>query len=197
MKRTLCATGLALLLAQTAHAQDGAYFGLGVGANFNTAVSDTVPSFVATSTDAALALTAGYRWQQMGAGYWGVEVNLDFASGELMADGSQDACTDVSPDWCNIDTVARLRATYSHGMGDGSMLMGSFGLAAVRGRLEQNPSEYVDATGTGLSLGIAWEKPFGDRAMRFDLNYDVINEDDHPTYPRELDIIGIRASYMF
>lgn len=197
MKKIFLAIGLALGVGQLAHAQEGAYFGLGAGVNFNSAVSSEVSFFQATSTDFSLALTAGYRLPQMGAGFWGVELNLDFATGELLADGNQDACTNVSPNWCNIDGIARLRATYGHGLGDGSMLMGSLGVASVRGRLEQNPGEYVDATGTGFSLGVAWEKPLGDRAVRLDLNYDFIDDDDHPTYPRELEIIGLRVSYMF
>lgn len=197
MRKLALLTTLVFSLAHSASAENGAYFGLGASANFNSAVSSEVSFFQATSTDFAFALTAGYRWSLPNTAFWGVEANVDFGTGELMSDDGIDACTDISPDWCNIDSVARLRATYGRDLANGTTLMGSFGLAAAQGRLEVNPGDYRDATGTGISVGVAWEKPLGGHAVRVDLNYDFIDDDNHPTYPRELEILSIRASYMF
>ena len=65
-----------------------------------------------------------------------------------------DACTNFSPTWCEVDTVLRLRATLTTGLGNG-MVTPSPGAAAIRGRAKAGGEDYVDATGQGLSLGVA------------------------------------------
>jgi hypothetical protein len=51
-------------MAQPAAAQDGAYYGLGLGVLSSRSDAPIVSGYTATATDLSLALTAGYRWPQ-------------------------------------------------------------------------------------------------------------------------------------
>ena len=190
-------TALLLVFGQAAAAQDGAYYGLGLALNQTESSAAIVPTTELSSTDPALALTVGYRWPMASTMFVGVEGNLDFQSGDTMTDGVATGCTSITPSWCEVDSIARLRLTLGKDFANGNSLMGSLGVVAARGRLEANPGDYVDAVGKGTSLGLAWQHAFGERSVRFDLNYDHINSDDARTYDRSLDIVGLRVSLMF
>jgi len=189
--------GLLLVIGQAAAAQDGAYYGVGLGLNYSESVAPIVPSEKLNSTDPALAFTVGYRWSMANTLFYGVEGNLDVQSGDTMTHGVATGCTSMTPAWCEVDSIARLRLTLGKDLGNGNSIMGSLGVAAARGRLEASPSSYVDAVGQGSSVGLAWQHAFAQRSVRFDLNYDRINVDDMPTYERSLDIVGLRVSVMF
>lgn len=196
MKTALLATALTLTLVTTVQAEDGAYFGIGLGLSHNSTSAPIVPGFEATATDYGLALTAGYRFASVGNLTYGFEGNLDIMAGKLMSD-YVDACTDESPTWCETDATLRLRGTLSTDLAGGARLMGSLGAALVQGRAEDGPGNYVDATGRGLSLGVSWEQVGGNLPVRVDVNYDAIRIDDANLYDRKLDMIGLRVSYMF
>lgn len=189
------ATAALLALAPAAQAQD-AYFGLGLAVSGNSSSGDEFSSYEPSATDYGIALTAGYRFASAGTLAYGVEGNLDLMSGKLMSDGD-DACTSVAPTWCEVDAVFRLRGTMTSELANGSRLMGSLGAAIVHGRAEDGPGTYVSTTGRGLSLGLSWEQVGGSVPVRVDLNYDAIREDDANNYDRDLDMIGLRLSYMF
>lgn len=196
MKTGLIATALTVAMATSVQAQDGAYFGIGLGVSHNSTSATIVPDFDATATDFGLALTAGYRFASVGNLTYGFEGNLDIMGGKLMSD-YVDACTDESPTWCEVDATLRLRGTVSSELASGARLMGSLGAAIVRGRAEDGPGNYVNATGRGLSLGVSWEQVGGNLPVRVDVNYDAIRIDDANNYDRKLDMIGLRVSYMF
>ncbi|MCB6179855.1 porin family protein [Rhodobacter sp. Har01] len=196
MRLTLTAATMLLAFTQLATAQDGLYYGVGVGVLNSTSEAPIVPDFEAEATDLSLALTAGYRLSQTGTMFYGVEGNLDLHTGKLMSDGA-DACTSTSPTWCEVNATARLRATFGTTLSGGSTVMASLGFAAVSGRLEANPGDYRDSVGRGTSVGVSWERLYGAHTVRMDLNYDRINTDDDPTYDRSLDMVGLRVSYMF
>lgn len=195
MKIGLLASTFVLALASAAAAQDGAYFGLGLGVSQNSSKA-SFGSFEPSATDYALALTAGYRFPSAGTLAYGIEGNLDLMTGNLMSDGS-DACTSVAPTWCEVNATARLRGTMSSDLASGGRVTASLGAVMVSGRAEDGPDTYVDAIGRGLSFGVAWENLGGGMPVRVDLNYDAIREDDANNYDRKLDMIGLRVSYMF
>jgi hypothetical protein len=195
MKFSALAPLAVLALAPAAMAQDGAYYGIGLGVSHNTTSSPVISNYDATATDVALALTAGYRFATAGNLTYGIEGNLDIMSGNLMSD-SIDACTDWSPTWCEVDAALRLRGTMASDLG-GSRLTASLGAVVVRGLAENGPGNYVDTTGRGLSVGVAWEKLDGSLPVRVDLNYDAIRHDNQTEYDRSLDMVGLRVSYMF
>lgn len=195
MNRASLAILPALLLAGSALAQDGFYYGVGVGVTGSSSVAPIVDFYDARATDLSLALTAGYRFGTSGALGYGIEGNLDLLGGRTMSDGT-DACTGTSPSWCEVNTVLRVRGTLSQDLANGNRLTSSLGVAVVRGVSENGPGNNLDTTGRGLSVGFAWEKTVG-TPLRIDLNYDAIRDDNQPAYERDLDLIGLRVSYMF
>jgi len=193
----LASTFFVLGLANAAAAQDGAYFGLGVGVLQETSAPEPSGSNEVSADDFGLALTAGYRFPSAGATAFGVEGNLDLMSGKLMDRNGNEACPGFGPTWCHVDAVARLRGTVSTDLAGGGRVMGSLGVVVVRGQAEDGPGVYVGATGRGLSVGVSWENSGAGMPVRVDLNYDAVTEDNANNYDRSLDMIGLRVSYMF
>ena len=195
MKSIAFATLVVLGLAQAASAGDGLYYGIGLGLGSTQTVSPVVPEYDATATDYSLALTLGYRFAASGALTYGIEGNLDLSSGNTMSGDGIDACTGNSPSWCEADTVLRLRGTMTNAFGGGNELTTSLGLVMAKGRSENGGGNYLSTTGRGLSIGLAWQKD--GTPLRIDLNYDRIRDDNQKAFERDLDMIGLRVSYMF
>ena len=195
MKSAVLAAASALLLGQTAAAQDGFYYGIGLGLTESSTNAPIVSSYTATATDLSLALTAGYRFAGPGALSYGIEGNLDILGGATMNDGA-DACTGTSPSWCTVDTVLRLRGTLTNQLAGGGQLTWSLGAVVVKGVTENGPGNNLDTTGRGLSVGLGWQ-PAGGMPVRLDVNYDAIRDDNPPDYERDLDLVGLRVSYLF
>lgn len=194
MRTVILAATSALLIAHTASAQDGFYLGLGLGLSESSSTAPAVPVVTSTVTDVSLALTAGYRFTASGPLTFGVEGNLDILGGETL-NGCRDGVAIASPNWCTLETVARLRGTFTTELANGSRLTSSLGAVMVMGTSEISPGIHPDTTGHGLSLGFGWEPAAA--PVRVDVNYDTIRDDDQPEYERDLDLIGLRVSYMF
>lgn len=197
MTRTAFPALLAAFIAQPVLAQDGAYFGAGIGITDSASAAEIFPDNEASGTEAALALTAGYRFAGANGLSYGIEGNLDIQAGGTMSFPGRDACTDFSPTWCAVDTVFRVRGTLGTTLATGDLLMASVGGVMVKGTAEDGPGNYVDTTGTGLSLGLSWQSGNVALPVRVDLNFDRINSDDADLFDRDLDLIGLRVSYMF
>ena len=148
MKLAVLTAASVLLLSQTAAAQDGFYYGVGLGVTESSTNAPIVSSYTATATDASLALTAGYRFAGSDALTFGIEGNLDFLGGQTMNDGT-DACTGTSPSWCTVDTVLRLRGTLTNQLANGGQLTSSLGFVMVKGVTENGFGNYLDTTGRG------------------------------------------------
>lgn len=194
MRTILLAATSALLIAQTASAQDGFYLGVGLGLTESRSYTPAVPVVTSKGSDVSLALTAGYRFAGSGPLTYGVEGNLDILGGETL-NGCRDGVAIISPNWCTIETVARLRGTLTTELANGSRLTSSLGAVMVMGTSENSPGYHPDTTGHGLSLGFGWEPAA--MPVRVDVNYDAIRDDNQPAYERDLDLMGLRVSYMF
>lgn len=193
MKLALIAALSALSMAPAANAQDGFYFGAGVAA-VRTSSDPGVEwsGFNVSGRDAGLALTAGYNFASVGNLTYGIEGNLDFMSGKRM----DDSCVAIGPVWCEIDSTLRLRGTATFALGTGGHLTTSLGAVMAKGTVEDAPGLLVNSTGTGVSVGLAWQAASG-TPLRYDLNFDRIRKDDAPNFDRSLDMISLRVSYMF
>lgn len=194
MRTIILAAASALLATQTASAQDGFYLGLGLGLTESSSYAPAVPVVSSTGTDVSLALTAGYRFTGSGPLTFGVEGNLDILGGKTL-NGCRDGAAIASPNWCTLETVARLRGTLSTELANGSRLTSSLGAVMVMGTSEAGPGFRPDTTGHGFSLGFGWEPAA--MPVRVDVNYDAIRDDNQPAYERDLDLVGLRVSYMF
>lgn len=193
MTRLALLAASTLCLAQAATAQDGLYYGLGVGVMQERTHAPIVDEFHASATDFALALTAGYRFSGPQQLVFGLEGNLDLPGGATLK-GPFDTCTGESPTWCSLDAVLRLRSTLTADLSGGA-LTSSLGMVVVRGTAENGPGNNVSTTGTGMSFGLSWAPDT--MPVRFDLNYDAVRSDNRPQYDRELNLVGLRVSYMF
>ena len=67
----------------------------------------------------------------------------------------------------------------------------------VNGLLENGPGTYVSGRGLGYSVGLGAEKQVAKGTMRIEAIYDVITTDNRPMYDRDLDILSLRASFIF
>lgn len=198
MKTAILAALSALGLAASASAQDGFYYGIGLGVTKGETVSTAIEGFIPKGTDYSLALTAGYRFTTAGSFSLGIEGNLDALTGNTMVDSTgREACDNASPTWCEVDTVARLRGVVSTELGNGNRISASIGEAMAWGRGEQSNSVFKSTDGRGLSVGLSWEGPLAGLPLRIDVNYDKIRHDNLEVYDQTLDLVGLRASYMF
>lgn len=198
MKRATLAVVVNLAMTQTGAAQDGFYYGIGIGVTDSETLSDAVSTFTADGRDYSIALTAGYRFATGAPLSFGIEGNLDALTGKTMADPSgREACDNASPTWCEVDTVLRLRGTVSGLLANGSRIMASAGPVVVSGRAEEHNSSFKTTRGDGMSLGLSWENANDAFPVRIDLNVDRIRNDNLPPFSRTLDMVGLRASYMF
>ncbi len=203
MKLVSLAIVSALSLTGPVAAQDGFYYGLGLGVTNSETATTAIAGFKPEATDYSLALTAGYRFASPGTLHFGIEGNLDVFDGKTMFDDTfQDigraACDNAAPTWCSIDTVLRLRGTVSTDLANGSRVMASIGAVAVQGWGEQGNSDYKDTHGTGMSWGLSWEAPPSLGApVRVDVNWDSIKNDNLERFDQTLDMVGLRMSYMF
>lgn len=192
LKTFLLTAAAALLIAPTAQAQDGLYFGAGVAAISSSSTPDGGGGgYEPSGKDAGLALTLGYSFPASGNLSYGVEANLDLTSGKRM----DQSCISTGPAWCDVDSTLRLRGTFSTAVGSGDLTV-SLGAVMIKGVAEDGPGTFVDATGRGVSVGLALQGK-GSLPLRYDLNIDRIISDDTPNYDRSLDVIGLRVSYMF
>ncbi|MBN8632222.1 MAG: hypothetical protein J0L76_15370 [Rhodobacterales bacterium] len=192
MKTLLLTAAAALLIAPTAQAQDGLYFGAGIAAIKATSAPETPwGGYDVSGNDAGLALTLGYRFSANGNLSYGIEANLDLTGGKRM----DQSCSSIGPAWCDVDSTLRLRGTFSTAVGGGDLTV-SLGAVMIKGIAEDGPGFFVDATGRGASLGLAWQGK-GGMPLRYDLNVDRIISDDTANYDRSLNVIGLRVSYMF
>lgn len=197
MNPRLGLVALAACLSQPAAAQDaGFYYGIGVTAQHAETSAPGFGAYTPTAQDFGLALTGGYRFATTGSFSYGIEGNLDLMSGELMSDLT-DACSSRGPTWCEVDQMLRLRGTMTTDVGGGNMITTSVGAVMVSGRAEDGPLTYVDATGFGPSLGVAWDPAAIEIPLRVDLNYEWVTSDDADNYERDLDMVNLRLSYMF
>lgn len=193
MKIAFIAAISALSMAQATNAQDGFYFGAGVAAiSTSSDPGEEWGGYDVSGRDAGLALTLGYNFASVDNLTYGIEGNLDFTSGNRM-DGS---CEAIGPVWCEIDSTLRLRGTVTFDLGTGGHLTTSLGAVVAKGTVEDAPGLLVDAKGTGLSVGLAWQAASG-MPLRYDLNIDRIRKDDAPNFDRSLDMVSLRVSYMF
>jgi hypothetical protein len=188
----LLATVAVLGWAHHASAEMDYYFGAGIGLVESRDVASEVPEFEAKAVDVSLALTAGLRTSNG----FGIEANADILSSNLMEIDGSEACNGQSPTWCEIGSIVRLRGTASTSLDDGSQLMVSGGLVRVTGVSENNPGNLLDTIGQGISFGLSWQ--MANKPMRIDVNYDIISNDSNSDfYERNLEVSGIRLSYMF
>ncbi|SIT89403.1 Outer membrane protein beta-barrel domain-containing protein [Yoonia rosea] len=195
-KRAAIIVAVAALAASTAQA-DGIYYGGSLGYLQMESTSDGIGETSGESVVVGGLL--GYRADIGGGPFWAAELNVDFpVDGEMSYSGGADSCTDFSPDWCDIDALARVRGLYGVPVGGGYDLFGSAGLAIVTGVAEDGGGVYADTVGTGFTAGIGVQRALaGSGTARLEVIYDSIENTDPDDFEKALENVGITASFLF
>jgi opacity protein-like surface antigen len=160
---------------------------------------DSTSAFGQTDgTDVSFGGVLGYRWDLAAGQSIGVEGTADFFSGERMScDLGADACTSVSPDWCGLDSIARLRGVYGVTLGNRFEVFSMAGVSMVNGLAEDGPGVFVDTGGTGYTLGLGAQKAMGTGTLRVELTYDRLGNTDADVFEKNLEVISLRSSFLF
>lgn len=179
-----------------ASAQEGFYYGLALG----LADLESESAFGRTEgNDLTFGGVVGYRWVPAAGNSLGIEATLDLTTKNLMEGASYvgDSCIDTSPDWCEVQSIARLRGVYGITLGNGIELVSMAGFAAASGVAEDGPGNYPDTTATGFTLGVGGQKEIGMGTLRIELTYDELGNTDPEDYDKTLRILSLRSVLLF
>ena len=193
LQYTLAVVGA--LAGSAALAEDGLYYGGAVGvADVSSRSQFGAPS----GKDLSFGAVVGYKSSLSNGGFWAAEVTVDLLTGGTLEYpfGAQ-ACTNQSPDWCEVKTLARLRGVYGVPISDTKNIIYSAGIAYVEGRGEDGPFNYLHTTSTGFTLGIGLERESGKGTMRYEAVYDRFEGANPDDFDKTLEIVSLRLSYLF
>lgn len=195
--RTIIAAGV-LITASSAATAEGFYYGASLGYGQLKSAS------VGTAETEAEVVTFGGLLGFSGAvgngHFWAFEANVNRSvDGEMGYSGFEfSSCTDQSPDWCDVELIARARGIYGMPVSADYDLFGSVGLAFVSGVAEDGPGNYVDTTATGatISAGIQREIP-GVGTGRLEVVYDTFDKHSPEEFEKTLENVSLVASILF
>lgn len=187
----------AAIVGSSAAAQDGFYYGLTLG--YADYESESLGIAGTEGNDVTFGGVLGYSWPAGANNSIGVEATLDLTTKNLMEGSTYpgDACTNNSPDWCEVHSIARLRGVYTVALPSGLELLGTAGVARASGVAEDGPGNYPDTSATGFTLGFGGQRDMGTGSMRVELTYDKLDNADPEAFDKSLRIISLRATYLF
>ena len=187
-------------------AEEGFYYGVTLGFASTESQSDLnefegrhgeMP--VGTSGRAAiLGGSMGYGFSLQNGSTIAIEGNLDWMPGSRMSyDSGEDSCISISPDWCEVDGIVRIRGVYSKPLSNGYDILSMAGIAAVTGPAEDGLGTYVSTTSTGYTLGVGSQKDYDFGTVRFEITYDKFDNPSPSVYSKTLEVVSLRSTYMF
>lgn len=197
MKTKICAAvalSASLLGASAASAEEGFYYGGSIGGS-----SLRSESIDTTSTGSiALGVVAGFSFALQNGWSAGVEGSFDFLTGGAMSysDG-QPSCTSRSPDWCDVNNIARIRGFIGIPMNDNIEFLAMGGFATASGLAEDGPGTFVDSRTRGFTVGVGAQTETGFGTTRFELIYDQMSNITPNSYDKTLKVISIKTSILF
>lgn len=148
---------------QMAVAEEGFYYGVTLGSASTKSFNDLgigeigIGEAPSGTSDMAAILggSMGYGFSLQNGSTIAIEGNLDWMSGSRMSyDSGEDSCISISPDWCKVDGIVRIRGVYSKPLSNGYDILSMAGIAAVTGLAEDGEETYVSTTSTGYTLGV-------------------------------------------
>ncbi|WP_282182110.1 outer membrane beta-barrel protein [Aliiroseovarius marinus] len=198
MNTKICAAvalSASLLGAGAASAEQGFYFGGSLGAS-----SLQSESFFGTTTGGSIAYGAvvGYRFELQNGWSAGLEGTFDFLkNGEMDYSDGQPACTSRSPDWCDVDNIARIRGVVGVPVNDNLEILAMGGFATATGLAEDGPTTFADSRAKGFTVGLAAQTETGFGTTRFELSYDKMSNVTPNSYDKTLEVISLTTSILF
>ncbi|RYG92388.1 hypothetical protein EU803_08155 [Loktanella sp. IMCC34160] len=183
--------------AGAAQAEEGLYYGAALG--LAKSESESAGIGMTEGNDMTFGVVLGYRMEYASGTSVAIEGTYDGTSRNLMTSVGvpTDACTDWSPDWCEVHTIARIRGVYGTTLSNGIEVLSMAGIASVAGLAEDGPGNYVDTTATGFTLGVGGQKPVGNGMLRVELVYDRFEGSEPGDYEKNLDILSLRTVFTF
>jgi opacity protein-like surface antigen len=200
MKRLIIAAALCLGTANAAAAQEGFYFGLGVGATSGKSQAE----FGGTSKDTygALGGVVGYRWESTGF-FFGAELDGEAALGSKYAyAGVPCALGANGPYYCEHTGTLRLRGVVGGSLNANYEGFATLGGAAMSGKGAINPGGLTDkGINTGYTVGLGIQRGLNSGAkIRAEVIYDKL--DSTRTKPNGLYVpkyqgTSLKVTYIF
>jgi Outer membrane protein beta-barrel domain len=186
-------------IAQSAWAQEGLYWGIGLGySSMESAPYPSVPQTAVVET-AVLGATLGYRFPQAGRLAYSVEGDLDLSQAAFEFEGVP--CSDEAdaPYYCTHAATLRLRGLAAFELGNGWEAFGSGGLGVVFGTSATDSNVQENAATAGYTVGLGVQGLAGRGTARIEVIYDnfegtVTNGESYdPTYTATT----LKATYLF
>jgi hypothetical protein len=205
MNKFITAALLSTAFATPALAEDGLYYGLGVGySSMDTTELSFAP--VSSSLDGAvLGVTFGYR-RDAGSMFYAFEMDSDLGFGqEFSGDITNVACAPnnaAGPYYCTHDITVRLRGVVGTQVGVYE-LFGSLGAVLVNGTSAVDSDQVDDVINTGYSVGLGMQRPLGTGTGRLELIYDRANNDNGPddgagsVYHPDYEAVTLKGTFLF
>ena len=184
---------------QMAVAEEGFYYGVTLGSASTKSFNELGNGEIGTSDMAAiLGGSMGYGFSLQNGSTIAIEGNLDWMPGSRMSYHSgEDSCDSVSPDWCEVDGIVRIRGVYSKPLSNGYDILSMAGIAAVTGPAEDGLGTYVSTTSTGYTLGVGSQKDYDFGTVRFEITYDKFDNPSPSVYSKTLEVVSLRSTHMF
>ena len=191
---------------QMAVAEEGFYYGVTLGSASTKSFNDQGIGKIGIGKDpsgtsdmaAILGGSMGYGFSLQNGSTIAIEGNLDWMPGSRMSyDSGEDSCISISPDWCEVDGIVRIRGVYSKPLSNGYDILSMAGIAAVTGPAEDGLGTYVSTTSTGYTLGVGSQKDYDFGTVRFEITYDKFDNPSPSVYSKTLEVVSLRSTYMF
>lgn len=206
MNKLTAAALLSAAFATPSLAEDGLYYGLGLG---SSSMSSDVEwnAFKKSSLDSAvLGVTFGYR-RDAGSMFFAAEMDGDLSLGqEFIGDANNLPCAPANargPYHCTHDTTVRLRGVVGTQIG-AYEVFGSLGAVQVRGTSAVNVAQTDDVINTGHTFGLGIQRPLGTGTGRLELIYDRASNDNGPkhvlfgtVFSPDYEAVTLKATFLF
>jgi len=193
----------AVVVSSGAYAQDGFYYGIGLGyssADSNEGIAGGASGTSISSAEfAALGLTLGYS-RDRGNMFFGGELDADISAGTFDFMGIDCSFGAAGPYYCATDATVRLRAIVGTDLNGDYQVFGAAGFAAVSGTSATGPGITSNAVNTGYTVALGVQRRLNNGAMaRVEVNYDDLSNaaTNGGNFEPDYKSVGLKFTYLF
>jgi hypothetical protein len=205
MNKLTAAALLSAAFATPSLAEDGLYYGLGLGSSSMTSEFSGLFGAKSSLDSVVLGVTFGYR-RDAGSMFFAAEMDGDLSLGQEFIGGTFNLpCAPANaqgPYHCTHDMTVRLRGVVGTQIG-AYEVFGSLGAVQVRGTSAVNVAQTDDVINTGHTFGLGIQRPLGTGTGRLELIYDRASNDNGPNdglgnvYSPDYEAVTLKATFLF
>lgn len=192
-----CATVFAAF-AGAAQADDGLYYGFGLG--LSSVTSDpTSFSGIGRGSAVDLGFSVGYR-KDFAKAFVGGELDGEMSLGADLTNAGVPCSTVASgPYFCTHDATLRARVIVGTPVGDGVEAFGSLGMVAVKGDSATNSFTQGETINTGFTIGAGVQTDYRNGKLRAEIIYDRANNvaKNPAIYEPHYEAMSLKVSFLF